>query len=202
MRQNETQGGLHSVAKEAALSLFAAALVMCWRKLWLIREERRQSEAAAMELQHGAEMETAVENGRREPSGLCDGRKRVTRAERAKLTLPEDMLDMLVDLGEEGEIEIAIPRTGIKSASHLRRKIAQVCLVQLGKARTPVRWKAESSNGGLSGKIASSEALAAAMSVTLVRDNHAEAAPMLTLLTNRTATSDITSATSATVMPT
>ena len=104
---------------------------------------------------------------------------------------PDDMLDVVVDIGEEQIVHI--PKRGIKSANAVRIAIAKASVDALGE-RAPKAWQKAARNN-------SSNGLHESMNVTLSFDNQVDE-PVSYALTGKTKVERIREATSLFVMPT
>ena len=152
----------------AVLALCAVSLLACGRHLRVLRDrEQRRREAANSELKRAAERGAAAS---RRPA-------------------PDDIFDIVVDVGEEHVIQI--PKKAVKSAKALRACIAKATAKRLGKG-APKAWLA--ANGAGNG-------LATSMSVTLTFDNQIDD-PVSAPLTDGTPADRIREATSMLVLPT
>ena len=155
-------------------------LLACWRKLWALRDQRQRREAG--ELVSSAEDVEGILK-----SSSSQGSTNVTVVDAA--------VDVLVDLGEDGEQPVSVPKAGIKSCNDLRAAIAKATLSKVGKKRTPQQWRKKQERGGRQ------DGLASAMTLSLTFDNQIDE-PSTEALTDRTPIEYVLQANCIVAMPT
>ena len=76
------------------------------------------------------------------------------------VTVVDAAVDVLVDLGEDGEQPVSVPKAGIKSCNDLRAAIAKATLSKVGKKRTPQQWRKKQERGGRQDGLGCNDAIA------------------------------------------